>query len=202
MSKMADPAVRPDARYTYGDYKSWDDDERWELIDGEAWRMSAPNLGHQLLISQFVYRMMEHLGGPAQLARCLVVPAPFDVLVLDHPGQDVDEARTVVQPDVSVLCDRSKLRSFGCVGGPDIVVEIISPYSAKRDLAEKHALYERAGVREYWVVDPGNRFVHVFRLGDDGKFGKPDIVTEGKAIVSSVLPGFTLPAAELFAALV
>ena len=200
---MADPAVRPEAKYTYGDYKSWDDDERWELIDGEAWNMSpAPTPSHQLLITQFVARMVVHLGGPAKLAGCLVFPAPFDVVILDHPDQALDDARTVVQPDVSVLCDRGKLRAFGCLGGPDITVEIISPYSAKRDLAEKYAVYERAAVREYWVVDPGNRFVHVYRLEQNGKYGKPEIVTEGKAITSSVLAGFVLPAAELFAAMV
>jgi Uma2 family endonuclease len=203
MGKMADPAVRPESRYTYGDYRRWDDDERWEIIDGEAWNMSpAPSPGHQLLISQFVYRFMTHLGDAAKRAGCLVFPAPFDVVIPDYRDQDVDDARTVVQPDVSVLCDRGKLRPFGCVGGPDLAVEIISPWSAKRDLAEKHAVYERAGVREYWAVDPGNRFVHVFRLGQDGRYGKPDIVTEGKSITSSVLAGFTLPASELFAALV
>jgi Uma2 family endonuclease len=199
---MADPATRPDERYTYADRKTWGDDERWELIDGTAWKMDAPSLGHQLLITQFVVRMVTHLGGPTQLAGCLVVPSPFDVLVLDHPGQDEDDARTVVQPDVSVVCDRSKLRHSGCVGGPEIVVEIISPYTAKRDLADKFAVYERAGVREYWVVDPGNRFVHVYHLGADGKLGEPEIVTEGKAVVSQVLAGLALPTEELFAALV
>jgi Uma2 family endonuclease len=145
--------------------------------------------------------MVMHLGGPAQRAGCLVIPAPLDVIIPDRPEQDPDDARTVVQPDVTVLCDRTKLKPFGVVGGPELAVEIISPHSARRDLLDKHAVYQRAGVREYWVVDPGNRCVHVFRLGEDLKYGKPELVTEGKSLTSAVLGGFALPASELFAAL-
>lgn len=192
--------IRPAVRYTYGDYKRWSDDERWELIDGEAWNLPPTSTPAQrLLVSQLVARLVDHLGGRKGVGGCLVFPAPFDVVIPDSPRQDPEEARTVIQPDVCVLRDRRKLRSFGCLGGPDLAVEIARDGLEGR-CAARHAVYERAGSREYWLVSPSARSARIFRLDRDGRYGPPEVVGSGGVVSSSVLPGFTLPADELFAA--
>ena len=187
---MADPVRKADRQYTYGDYKNWPDDERWELIDGVAWNMSpAPNRMHQHISMRFLMQIGQYLGG----GRCEVYHAPFDVLLPDLAGQKEDEIVTVVQPDISVICDRDKLTDKGCTGAPDWLIEILSPYTAKKDIEIKHHLYERHGVREYWLVDPGNAFVHVYSLAEDGKYPEePAIYLKEDRIPCVVLSGLTV----------
>jgi Uma2 family endonuclease len=129
-----------------------------------------------------------------------VFAAPFDVLLPEEFGQAEDEVLNVVQPDLAVICDLSRLRPFGCLGAPDWVIEILSPYTSRRDMAEKRSLYERHGVREYWVVDPGNRYVHVYLRGEDGRYADPAVFVGAATIVSTVCPGFEVRLMELFAA--
>jgi Uma2 family endonuclease len=195
---MGEPALKDDRIYLYRDYKGWSDDERWELIDGVAWNMSpAPSTGHQAISMELGSAIRSFLGKGG----CQVFAAPFDVLLPETPSQPDDEVPNVVQPDLAVICDPSKLRSFGCVGAPDWVIEILSPYTSRRDLAEKHALYERHGVKEYWVIDPGNRYVHVYLLGDNGKYPKPILHVGAATVKSAVCPGFEIELEELFAAI-
>ncbi len=127
--------------------------------------------------------------------------APFDVLLPETPGQVEDDVTNVVEPDLAIICDPSKLKSFGCVGAPDWVIEILSPWTSRRDLAEKHALYERHGVKEYWVIDPGNRYVHVYVLGSDGRYPKPVLHVGAATAASTVCPGFEVKLEDLFAAI-
>ncbi|WP_365305251.1 Uma2 family endonuclease [uncultured Thiodictyon sp.] len=140
MSQLA----RKRDRFTYGDYRRWPDDERWELIDGEAYNMCpAPTRIHQELVLEIAAQVHAFLrGGP-----CKVYVAPFDVRLpkADEADERVD---TVVQPDIAVICDPGKLDDAGCRGAPDWIVEVLSPCTAAKDQREKRDAYERVGVRE------------------------------------------------------
>ena len=154
--------------FTYGDYRTWPDDERWELIDGVAYDMSpAPGFRHQMVSSELVAQLVTHLRNSS----CRVLAAPFDVRL--PRGDEADDViDTVVQPDIVVVCDRNKLDDKGCKGAPDLVIEILSPSPSSNDLHEKFLLYERVGVKEYWIVHPLDRTVMVFRHDGDS-FTRP-----------------------------
>jgi len=146
--------------FTYGDYVLWQGDERWELIDGKAFLMSpSPSRAHQSTLLALARQIADHLEGQP----CDVYVAPFDVRFPkeDEPDSGVD---TVLQPDLVVVCDPSKLDKAGCRGAPDWVIEILSPSTSIRDRKQKRDVYERHGVREYWVVDPETRTVAIHRL--------------------------------------
>jgi len=157
-------------RFTYGDYVRWSGDERWELIDGEVFAMSpAPSRGHQEAVVGLVAQIAPQLqGGP-----CRPYVAPFDIRL--PQGAEADAAvETVVQPDIAVICDPSKLDAAGCRGAPDWIVEVVSPATAARDRIVKRDLYERHGVREYWVLDPDDRRLTIHRLDPStGRFSAP-----------------------------
>ena len=154
--------------FTYGDYRTWPDNERWELIDGVAYDMSpAPGFRHQMVSSELVAQLVTHLRNSS----CRVLAAPFDIR-LPRGHETDDEIDTVVQPDIVVVCDRKKLDDKGCKGAPDLVIEILSPSTSSKDLHEKFRLYERVGVKEYWIVHPLDRTVIVFRR-DGESFGCP-----------------------------
>ena len=125
-----------DRRYTYADYRTWPDDERWELIDGVAWNMSpAPNRRHQGLLGELYVQVVNGVKATA----CRLYLAPFDVFLPDSADQEEDDVTSVVQPDLTGICDASRLTPRGCFGAPDWVVEIISPWTMKKDLNEKFA---------------------------------------------------------------
>jgi Uma2 family endonuclease len=192
------PAKKDDRLYLYRDYRTWPEDERWELIDGVAWNMSpAPSMAHQALSMELGYAIRSFLGKSV----CRVFAAPFDVLLPESPGQAEDDVPNVVQPDLAVICDPSRLRPFGCKGPPDWIVEILSPFTSRRDMVEKLSLYERHGVREYWVVDPGNRYIHVYVRGEGGRYPDPELYVGAATVRSAVCPGFELRLEKLFAAI-
>jgi len=199
MQKMGIPLRKADKHYTYKDYRHWPDDERWELIDGAAWNMSpAPNRFHQGISFWLSTTIGNHLKGKP----CEAYAAPFDVLLPALGEEDEDDVSTVVQPDISVICDKSKLTPKGCTGAPDWIIEIISPYTSSKDFSIKHSLYERHGVKEYWLIDPGNRFVNVLLLSDDGKYPEEPFVYEEDAVISSnVLERLVVDLEELFGVL-
>ncbi len=191
---MARAAIKT-GQFTYGDYCGWPDDERWELIDGVAYDMSpAPSRAHQ----DFVVGLIRQISNFLDDKPCRVYVAPFDVRLPDADETD-EHIQTVLQPDIAVICDESKLDDKGCRGAPDWVIEILSPSTAAKDMIQKRANYERHGVREYWLVHPLDHVLTIYRL-EDGAFGKPEIqVTEGNTPVavlegleidwSGVLPG-------------
>jgi Uma2 family endonuclease len=158
------------ARFTYGDYRGWPDDERWELIDGEAYDMSpAPTRAHQGLVLEIAAQAHAFLrDGP-----CQVYVAPFDVR-LPRTDESDDRVDTVVQPDIATICDPAKLDDAGCRGAPDWIVEVLSPRTAAKDQRQKRDAYERAGVREYWLVHPTDRTLMIYRLAD-GAYGRPEV---------------------------
>jgi len=185
---MGPLATSPTTKYTYKDYLSWDDDERWELINGQAYNMTpalAPR--HQELSGELFRQFSNFLLGKS----CKVYPAPFDVRLPD-PGESDDDAQNVVQPDISVVCDRSKIDDRGCKGSPDLVIEILSPSTARKDMKEKFLLYERAGVKEYWVVDPSAKTVMIFRQYIDSRFGRPEVYSEEDQVAVGILEGLTI----------
>lgn len=177
----------------YADYEIWPENERWELIDGVAWNISpAPYIRHQRILGD----LNEVFRDAAKRNGCEALFAPVDVMLFATTEEDIRNADTVVQPDLLVVCDEKKLVSRGCLGAPDIVVEILSTYTMRKDITIKHDVYERAGVREYWIVDPGNAAVMIFRLGDDGRYPeKPEIIELEGMAKSAVLSDLevTLP---------
>ena len=145
-------------RYTYADYMKWDDDQRWELIDGVPFLMSAPTWQHQEISSNLHYQLYGLLKGKS----CKVYAAPFDVRLNAYTHDN-----TVVQPDLLVLCDRTKLDKTGCKGTPDLVIEIVSPSTSSRDRLQKFNIYRQSGVREYWIVEPDEKKVSVHVLSNE-----------------------------------
>ena len=191
---MGSPAQVRDARYTYADYLTWSDDERWELIDGVAYNMTpAPSRKHQKISWELSQQIGAHLRGK----KCQAYTAPFDVR-LPAPGEVDDTTGTVVQPDMVVVCDPAKLDDRGCKGAPDLVIEIVSPESVARDMKEKFLLYERAGVAEYWIVHPIDRVVSIFHRGPDGFYGKPDVHTAEERVPVGVLQGLEIDLSAVF----
>ena len=174
-------------RYTYEDYCSWDDDKRWELIDGFPYAMSAPNRKHQE-ISGNIFSLLHNFlkGNP-----CKVYAAPFDVRLNADTYDD-----TVVQPDLLVVCDKSKLNNKGCTGAPDMVIEILSPSTAMLDRFLKFNQYLRAGIKEYWIVDPDSRTVSVYIL-KNGEY-VAHAYGNGEPIPVHVLKGCTIDMQEVF----
>ena len=163
-------------RFTYGDYVQWQGDDRWELIDGIAFDMSpAPSRLHQDVVLGVGRQLADKLDdGP-----CRVYVAPFDVRLPETDEAD-DEITTVVQPDVSVICDRSKLDRAGCRGAPDFILEVGSPRTQVRDRLQKRDLYERHGMREYWVLDPDERDLLIHRLDGKSRLFKQAIQLKAK----------------------
>lgn len=173
---MAIPSKRE--KYSYTDYLTWDEGERIELIAGEIFIMSpASSRRHQQVLRELSTAFSVYLQGKD----CEVFFAPFDVRLLSENKQD-DDVKNVVQPDLSLICDLEKLDDKGCNGAPDMIIEVLSPSSVKLDRWIKYQLYEKAGVKEYWLVDPNNESVEVHLLVGEhyqfqGVFTKEDTVS-------------------------
>ena len=185
---MGLPVRKEDAHYTYRDYKAWPDDERWELIDGVAYAMSGPSRIHQSLSMELGVRFSLFLKGKP----CRVFAAPFDVFFPRLNEQNEDDVDTVVQPDLLVACDKTKIRENGIWGAPDLVVEILSPSTSRKDLREKYDLYQRSGVKEYWAFDPPGRWAQQYILGTDGRYAPEVVFVQTGTLVSAVLPGLEI----------
>lgn len=192
---MGLPVRKAEEHYTYGDYRRWPEDERWELIDGVAYNMcAAPTTGHQRVVVELGYQLEGFLRGKP----CRLFLAPCDVFFPRLREQDEDDVDTVVQPDLLVVCDPSRIRSNGIWGAPDLTVEILSPTTSRKDLREKYDLYQRSGVKEYWVVDPTGRWVQQYVLGPQGVYAPEVTFVETGTVVCTALEGFTLNVAELW----
>jgi Uma2 family endonuclease len=193
----ADYGIRNSTHYTYADYMSWMDQQRRELIDGVVYKlMSAPSRLHAKISSEllaiFKWFVKKRKG------RCEVYHAPFDVR-LPKNGETADERiDTVVQPDICVVCDKSKLDAAGCIGAPDLIVEVQSPSTAKRDLREKFDLYERSGVREYWVVYPSDKGITVYTLQENGKYDEGTTYEFTGKVPVGIFEGLEIDLQELF----
>jgi Uma2 family endonuclease len=179
--------------FTYNNYKDWELEpgERYELIEGEAYAMSAPSDMHQALVGE----LGRQFGNFFYARPCKVRVAPYDVrLFYQEDGED----DTVVQPDVVVLCDEKKRGPEGCRGAPDLVVEVLSPSNSITEMERKRILYRRAGVKEYWLVDPEAKTILVYTLS--GHFYFEKLYETGDTVHSETLPGLSVELEALFAA--
>jgi Uma2 family endonuclease len=156
--------------HTYGEIRKWGDDTRWEIIDGQPYAMAASGLQHQSVLGRLFVQLLSYFDARG----CRVLLAPFDVR-LPRSNEPDDSIETVVQPDLVVVCDRSKLDDRGCRGAPDLVIEVLSTSTAGRDQVTKRALYERHGVQQYWLVHPIDRVVMIYRRQGDGGFATPEV---------------------------
>ena len=184
---------RDTSRHTYADYLIWPDEVRYELIDGIAYAMGpAPLRIHQRVLLQLARQVADALEGKT----CEAYIAPFDVRLPQAVEADA-AVDTVVQPDLSVICDPAKLDERGCRGAPDWVVEVLSSATAGHDQVRKRALYERAGVREYWLVHPADRVVTIYCHTGEG-FGPARVVEAEGTLAASILPWVVIDWARVF----
>lgn len=179
--------------YSYANYLTWLFDDRVELIKGKVFKMSGPARLHQQIsihISSMLFNFL--LGKP-----CKVYNAPFDVRFYKESRADKD-IYTVLQPDICVICDLTKLDDKGCIGAPDIVIEILSPGNNKMELLHKYGVYEEFGVKEYWVVSPGDKTLLKYTLDIEGRYQPSKLFTLSEKVYSEVLTGFELDLDAVF----
>ncbi len=180
-------------QYSYADYFRWTLEDRIEIINGKVYQMfPAPSTWHQMLS----LKLSVKLGSFLDKKPCKVFAAPFDVRLPGKSKEDKD-ILTVVQPDLCVICDPAKIDKRGCIGAPDIVVEILSPGNNAKELKNKFTLYEEAGVKEYWIASPQDN-TFVVNILVDGKYITTRTLTVGDVVTSLILPGFSLDLEELF----
>lgn len=184
-----------ETRYTLADLLAWPEEERAELIDGVPVMMAPPSRVHQEIVAELTRQLGNYLEGK----RCRVYPAPFAVRLFERPGGDrPEDVDTVVEPDLSVVCDPGKLDDAGCKGAPDLVIEVLSPSTQRHDRLTKYNLYQRAGVLEYWIVSPEERTVQVSLLQPDGRYQLTEIYTGRDVAKVSVLEGCCVDLAKVF----
>ncbi len=176
--------------YSYKDYLLWKLKERVEIIKGKIMAMSpAPNRLHQDISLKLTSKFLKVFPNDG----CKLYVAPFDVRFPDENGN----IRTVVQPDLCVICDPNKLDERGCLGAPDLVVEILSPGNSKREMKDKYELYQEYGVSEYWVVRPEERNIHIYVL-ENGRYIGIAPVVEDDVITSVKFPNLSFSTAGLY----
>lgn len=181
--------------YTYADYLTWKFEESVELINGRLFKpMAGPGRLHQTVAGNIYFGIRKELIP----SPCQVFVAPFDVRLTIGGGNGDQQITTVVQPDIFVVCDRSKLDDRGCLGSPDWIVEIVSPGNTARDTKIKFDLYEESGVGEYWIVYPGLKSVAIYVL-DNGQYRLSAEYAEPGPVPAATLPGLTLEWEEIFA---
>lgn len=186
--------LEPEATYSYADYLKWSFEERVELIKGKLFKMSpAPTNIHQMISGNISASLWNFLKGK----QCKVYYAPFDVRFPKQKGLPDHKTYTVVQPDICVVCDPEKLDDAGCKGAPDLIVEILSPSTTRKDLNDKFQLYEEFKVREYWVAYPGEKILEIFYLVGD-KYSKSIKYLSGDQVKSNVLSGIELKIDDIF----
>ncbi len=192
---MGHPVPRPAQQFTYGQYRTWDDDQRWELHQGQPVLMSpAPTTRHQTVVLRLSAAIEIALRG----RRCRPFVAPTDVLLADDDDQDQDDITTVVQPDVFVVRDPNKIHHAYVRGAPDLVIEVLSPSTARRDQGSKRDLDEKAGVAELWLVFPDFKTVERYRH-DGARYGKSEPFSVDDDLASTAVAELTVPLGSVFA---
>lgn len=183
------------ARYTYADYLLWQFTERVELIKGKIFKMSpAPNSFHQ----DISWKLTREIDKVFRKTKCKMYAAPFDVRLNSFKGSKADrEIVTVVQPDLCVICDKNKIDSRGCLGAPDLIIEILSPGNSKKEMDIKFDLYEENGVKEYWIVNPTDETIYMYLLLNDKYIGvKP--ITKNSTLQSPTFEKLKFKVKKIF----
>jgi Uma2 family endonuclease len=184
---LADKIEEP---YTWADFLEWDEHIRAEIMDGEVVAMAPPSAPHQAVVGELFYRIRTFLEGKP----CKVYPAPYAVRL--KPQEDGSDD-TVLEPDVVVVCDPAKRDRQGCKGAPDLIIEVLSPSTARYDRIVKYRKYQEAGVREYWIVDPDTQSIQVCVL-ENGRY-VVSMYDEADTAPVSVLPGCGIVVKDIFA---
>ena len=186
--------AKTEKTFTYADYCTWPETVCCELIDGVVFDMTPGPVRQHSLISGNLFRQLRNFfEGKANEVHA----APFDVRLPKKNERD-EEIDTVVQPDIVVVCDETKLDDKGCRGAPDLVVEILSPSTASRDHITKKALYEKHGAKEYWVVSPTDRTLIVYRQAPDGRFAEALLFADADVIKVTLFPGLEIDLQKVF----
>ena len=180
--------------FSYADYLTWPENERCEIIDGIAYMQAAPSPLHQEISGALFAQFYNYLLGKP----CKVYHSPFCVRLTEGTEEINSDIRKVVEPDITIVCDKSKIDEKGCNGTPDMIIEVTSPSSIKIDRVLKFNKYEKAGVREYWIVEPEGKLVSVFVLQDNMRYGRPEIYTEDDNIRVSIFPDLEIDLSIVF----
>ena len=184
--------------YTYADYLTGRFEQSVELIKGKIFKMSpAPSARHQDVATQLQGRLFIYLKDKS----CKLYSAPFDVRLLDKKKTQKanKDVYTVVQPDICVICDKSKIDERGAIGAPDLIIEILSPGNSKKEMKTKYALYEETGVREYWIVFPSEYVLQQFVLNEKEQYELKASFTEDEVFNAHIFPDLQIDLAEIFA---
>jgi Uma2 family endonuclease len=181
--------------YTYADYLTWNFKERLEILKGKIFKMSpAPSRKHQE-VSIKLFRKFDRYF---ETKSCNIYYAPFDVRLKNFKKSTSDqEITTVFQPDICVICDKEKLDDRGCIGAPDLIIEILSPGNSKKEMDIKFDLYEENGVKEYWIVEPYQKSILIYTLQKDTYIGLKPIAEEG-LVHSPLFPELSFNVADIF----
>lgn len=180
-------------KHTYADYLTYPDNERWEIINGAPYMQSAPTWQHQSISRELTLQFGEYLRNH----KCQLFVAPFD-LRLPEAEEKEDDVTNVYQPDLLVICDKSKLKGTGYYGVPSLVIEILSPSTLKNDRLLKFNVYEKVGVKEYWIVEPDTKLVSVFILQDNHRYGRTELYTETDNVEVSIFPDLKIELSSVF----
>jgi Uma2 family endonuclease len=183
--------------YSYADYLAWQFEQFVELIKGRIWKMSpAPRTIHQ----RVAWNLVLIIGNYLKQKECKAFSAPFDVRLFDKKKSVKinQEIFTVVQPDLCVICDNSKIDEYGCLGAPDLIIEILSPGNSKKEMRVKYDLYQESGVREYWIADPEHQTVQVFALNEQEIYQNRAIYVHDDVMQSYIFPDLKIDLTEVF----
>ena len=181
-------------RYTLADAMTWNEDERTELISGLPVMMAPPSRIHQKIVGELFAQIHGYLEGK----KCEAYVAPFAVRPFEEDGDRPEDVNTMVEPDITVVCDPKKLDDVGCKGAPDLIAEVLSPSTQRHDQLVKLNLYQRAGVKEYWIADPENKTVRVMLLTSDGIFQIHEVYQREDVAKVNVLDGCFLELGRVF----
>ena len=186
-------ALPQQKKYTYADLLEWDGDTRCELIAGAPVMLATPLRQHQEIVGELFAQLYTCLRGK----RCKVYLSPFAVRPFEQDSDLPSDVDTMVEPDITVICDSRKLDKYGCKGAPDMVIEILSPSSRRHDCLVKYNLYQRAGVKEYWIIDPDKKVVLVHTLEEE-QYHSPQVYTAQDSVPVGVLEDCSVDLAAVF----
>lgn len=188
------PKSQSDRKYSYADYLTWNEEEKWEIIDGVPYMHSAPTWQHQAISVELTSQFNAFLKDKP----CRVFAAPFDLCIPENNESDEEISNIIAQPDILVVCDENKLRKTGYFGVPSLVIEVSSPSTARNDKLIKFNKYEKAGVKEYWIVEPENKLISVFTQQDNQRYGRPDVYSEEDKIKVNIFPDLLIDLKPVF----
>jgi Uma2 family endonuclease len=182
-----------DKKYTYADYITWTEEERWEIIDGKPYMQVTSTWQHQAISREILAQFNNYL----KATNCHIFASPFDLRIPQSNEKD-EETTFVCQPDLLVICDKEELKGTGYYGTPTMIIEITSPSTAKIDKLLKFNKYEKAGVMEYWIIEPGTKLVSVFTLQGNKRYGRPDLYSDEDKIKVNTFPDLIIDLKPVF----